>query len=151
MHTDQMIHTAQSHNQLRLVNTDRSMMLNDNIEPAKNGFSDIIAPHDKRWILATRIQLAFSNSNRARSVGQLEDMLEIADALGFSDIHARAVICIVEEAQFRNGLDHLAMTELMQIPLPKQSEPLMSTHARWTTFGVLFGWSLVIAGMMQLV
>lgn len=151
MHTDQMINPSQSHNQLRLVNTERTMMHTDNTESTEIGFSDIIAPDDKRWLLATRVQLAFNDSNRVRSIGQFEDMLEIAHAFGFSDIHARAIICIVEEAQFRNGLDHLAMTELLQIPRPKQSEQPMSNRVRWTTFGVLFGWSLMIAGLMQLV
>jgi len=70
--------------------------------------------------------------------------------MGFSDMYSRAVVGIVENAQLRGGLDSLAMDELADIPSPNTNHEL-TNRGRWITFGVLFSWSLVIAGLMQLV
>ena len=148
-----MTTAVQAQNMLKLVNTQHDALPNDHAESRPEEFSDTephIAPNDPRWLLATRVQLIFNSTNRIRSIGQLEDLLDCGRGMGFSDMYARAIVGIVEEAQLRNGLDHIAMDELLQIPIPNTEEEL-STRTRWITFGVLFTWSLMIAGLMQLV
>jgi len=115
-------------------------------------FSDTINRDDPRWLFATRVQITLALSNRTPSQGQFDDLLDIAEHAGFADIHARAIIGIVEEAQFRGGLDSITMHALLDIPSPDPSpDGELSTRARWITFGALFAWSLMIAGLMQLV
>jgi len=110
-----------------------------------------MARTDPRWLFAARVQVTLSGAHTP-SVGLVDDLLDAAKRAGFSDMHARAMIAIVEESQLREGLDTIAMDELLKIPLPAQSdEPIMSERARWLTFGVLFAWSLMIAGLMQIV
>ncbi len=140
-------------NPLKLVNTQHTMLHHDHIKSHPDGFSDtapLITPSDPRWLFATRVQLVFNSANRIRSIGQLEDLIECGRGMGFAGMHARAIVGIVKEAQLRNGLDDIAMDELLKVPLPiDASEP--SDRARWIIFGVLFTWSLMIAGLMQLV
>lgn len=137
-------------NPLRLVNTQHDALSIDHTESAESGFSDTIAPNDLRWLFATRVQMMFSTKNRIQSLGQLNDLLSVGTGMGFTDMYARVIVGIVEEAQLRGGLDRVAMSELMDIPYP-ETEHGLSNRARWITFGVLFGWSFVIAGLMQLV
>lgn len=137
-------------NQLRLVNTQHSVLHTDHTQTEGNQFSDAIACDDPRWLFATRVQMVFSCSNRIQSLGQYNDLLETAIGMGFSDMHARAMVGIVEEAQLRGGLDPVAMNELMDIPTPATDHNL-SNRGRWICFGVLFTWSFAIAGLMQLV
>ncbi len=148
-----MTTAAQARKPLKLVNTQHDALPNDHTKSRPEEFSDTITsitPNDPRWLLATRVQLIFNSTNRIRSIGQLEDLLDCGRAMGFADIHARAIVGIVEEAQLRNGLDAIAMDELLQIPAPNAEEE-HSDRTRWITFGVLFTWSLMIAGLMQLV
>lgn len=110
----------------------------------------MISPNDPRWIFAARVQVVFNGTNRIRSMGQMNDLIECGAMLGFTNIHARAIVAIVEEAQLRNGLDEIAMDELMSIPKP-ETENELSDRTRWITFGMLFLWAFSIAGLMQLV
>lgn len=142
--------TAAPQNPLRLVNTPHDALHNDHTESAEPGFSDTIANSDPRWLFATRIQMMFSTNNRIQSIGQLNDLLSVGTGMGFSDIYARVIVGIVEEAQLRGGLDRVAMSELMAIPTP-ETEQGLSDRGRWITFGLLFAWSLAIAGLMQLI
>mgnify|MGYP006939815894 CR=1 FL=1 len=142
--------TAVPANPLRLVNTQHDALHTSNTDSAESRFSDTIAANDLRWLFATRVQMMFSTKNRIQSIGQLNDLIEVGVGMGFSEMYARVIVGIVEEAQLRGGLDRLAMSELMDIPCPV-TEHGLSNRARWITFGVLFGWSFVIAGLMQLV
>ena len=141
---------SQPNQPLRLVNTQRAPLHQTHADELSPGFSDALSMTDPRWLFAVRVQMVFNSSNRVRSLGQLEDLLECADSMGFPDIHARAIVGIVEEAQLRNGLDTIAMEELRSIPLPPTNHEL-SPKSRWITFAALFAWSLMIAGLMQLV
>lgn len=111
-----------------------------------------MAQTDPRWRFAARVQLVLGSHFKVQNLGQYESLVESAERAGISGIHARAMICIVEDAQVRGGLDHQAMEQLSNIPLPiggnKESMP---DRLRWMTFGVLFVWAFAIAGMMQFV
>ena len=136
---------------LRLINTPHDVCTKDHADGAAQAFSDAMAADDPRWVLAARAQIIFHRNNRIPSIGQYDDLMACAESAGFSPIHGQAIVAIVEEAQFRGGLDRIAMEALMRIPAPSVSSPELSGRARWMTFGVLFAWSLLIAGMMQMV
>jgi hypothetical protein len=151
MQSENLTIESQAHNRLRLVNTSHRPMSDQTNAPAQSAQPESITRTDPRWLFAARVQVMLSGA-RTPSIGLLEDLVDTAQRGGFSDMHSRAMIAIVEESQIRNGLDSIAMQELLQIPLPIQSEePVLSVRARWMTFGVLFAWSLMIAGLMQLV
>jgi len=139
---------------LRLANMQHQSLHADNTNAVRNEFSDtiaqVLAQNDPRWLFAARVQMVCATANGIHSIGQMNDLVECAVNMGFTDMHARAMVGIVEEAQYRNGLDRCAMDELNAIPLPDAMDPF-STKARWITFSVLFLWAFSIAGLMQLV
>ena len=142
--------TPTSQSPLRCANTPLDALRKHHTESAENRFSDTIAGDDPRWLFAIRVQIQYGPSKPIQSIGQYNDLLDVGAGMGFSDMYARVIVWIVEEAQLRSGLDRTAMIELMEIPSPESSNEL-SSRGRWITFGVLFGWSLMIAGLMQLV
>jgi len=150
MHTNALTNASTPNQKLRLVNTPHRALHQTHADDSSPRFSDALSMTDPRWLFAVRAQMVFNSTNRVRSIGQLEDLIDCALSMGFPDIHARAIIAIVEEAQLRNGLDTIAMEELRSIPLPSPSHEL-SPRSRGITFAALFVWSLMIAGLMQLV
>jgi len=152
MQTHQMTIQSSAQNRLRLINAPHQVLPEDYTPSAQTTLSDIIAIDDPRWLFAARVQISLNGSNRTPTQGQFDDLLDIAQHAGFSDMHARAIVGIVEEAQRRGGLDVIAMNALMRIPTPaSDTDPELSQRARWITFGALFAWSLMIAGLMQFV
>lgn len=136
---------------LRLINAPHEVCPKNHDERTEQVFSDAMSPDDPRWVFAARAQIIFSSNNRIPSIGQYDDLMACAESAGFSPIHGQAIVAIVEEAQFRGGLDRVAMEALLRIPAPSVESSELSGRARWMTFGVLFVWSMLIAGMMQLV
>ncbi len=141
---------SQSSHPLRLINTNQGMMhihhIPDLQDESSGGMSDI----DPRWVFAARVQTALGGRPRVQSISQYQELVIRGTKAGFSDLHSKAIIAIAEQAQQRGGLDRITMNELEAIPAVLQTEA-MSNKARWITFGVLFSWSLLIAGMMQIV
>ena len=125
-------------------------MRDHHAETGAEEFSDTLSPNDPRWLFASRVQMMFHSQNRVPSIGQLDDLIDTAMHMGFSNMHARAIINMVEEAQFRDGIDSDVVTKLLNLPAP-ESNHTQSDRTRWLTFGVLFAWSLMIAGLMQVV
>ena len=84
-------------------------------------------------------------------MGSVQDLVAVGSRLGFSEFASRSIIDITENAQLRGGLDHSAKNALLGVPLPTALDHELSNKARWMVFGVLFGWALLIAGVMQMV
>ena len=147
MQSNTLTISATDNTALRIVNVQHDSL---SIHHAQPSCPVRLALDDPRWLFATRVQLTFSDTNRIPSIGQYNDLLETGRGMGFSDMYARTIVGIVETAQLRDGLDSLAMDELADIPSPNINNEL-SNRGRWITFAVLFSWSLLIAGLMQLV
>ena len=139
-------------NSLRLVNTPHIMGHESHSELEHSEFSDTLSRNDPRWLFAARVQVVLNGSTRVGSAQEMDQLVGAGTRMGLSDMHSRAIIGVVEEAQLRNGLDHRAMRELGSISsLTMMSDPELSARARWITFGALFVWAFAIAGLMQLV
>lgn len=152
MQVENTTRQSSSLNSLRLVNISRTMGHEDHSETVHSEFSDTLARNDPRWLFAARVQVGLNGSKRVGSAHEMDQLVEAGLRMGFSDMHSRAIIGVVEGAQQRNGLDRLAMRELGSITSSAMmSDPELSTRARWITFGVLFAWAFMIAGIMQFV
>ena len=136
---------------LRFINNDRDLSPEHHTRENEHGFSDALDISDPRWILATRSQLILQQGGRIQSLGPIHDLIDLGTRLGFSEFASRAIIAIVEEAQVRGGLDTIAKNELLQIPRPSFDDHELSHQAKSMVFGLLFGWALLIAGIMQMV
>jgi len=130
-------------------------MSRSNTQLQQERFSDtnpnpVIKRNDPRWLFAVRVQSALGDRNQFRSSSRRDELIESAVLSGFNPIHAAAMVAITEDAQTRNGLDQVAMNELLTVPAPDLT-PLLSDRSRWIVFAALFGWACLIAGLMQLV
>jgi hypothetical protein len=132
------------HPMMRLVNTQHPVLA------GANAADRIADSADPRWVFAMRARLVVE---RGMLTDQSMDRLQTqAQRMGLSMMQSKAVIGILERAQGRDGFDHIAHDELMRLPeIEPEPNHELSDRARWLTFGVLFGWALLIAGVMQVV
>lgn len=149
MSTQISTHTGTGHNNtlplMRLVNTaDRALPKRTIPSSSPN-----VEINDPRWVFAMRARLSIEyqildEETVARLISQ-------AKAIGLNQMQARAIIGIVEDATVRGGMDSIAHKQLMDVPATESSDHEgMTDRARWLTFGVLFAWALLIAGVMQI-
>lgn len=131
---------------MRLVNNDEPMMREDNTPSIVTR----IDPHDPRWVFAMRARLSIEY--QILDDDKIERLIKQAGGIGLNPIQARAIIGIVEDATQRGGIDRMAHQQISSVPFDASSEQEgLSDRARWLTFGVLFAWALMIAGVMQVV
>lgn len=132
---------------MRLVHGDDAVLTQNN----SASFSDsaVIERDDPRWIMAARLQLRIENHLRFHPLrgieGEHSEMIEQCVAGGFSPMHARVIVQIVERACARGGLDGQAMDELLRLPAPVRQ---LKTNHRAIVFGLLGVWAIVIAGFV---
>lgn len=158
--TDCMIHSMQTQNlilnefgknPLTMGNMQHPMLREMDNDHSKLVQTVHMDQTDPRWQFAARVQMTLGRHHRVQSIGQYEALVEAASQSNISGIHARSMIAMVEDAQSRGGLDYLVMEELLSIPLPNETPSSLPERLNWMTFGVLFLWAFVIAGMMQFV
>ncbi len=78
--------------------------------------------------------------------------MESAARIGLSPMQAEAIVGIVEDASNRGGIDRVAHDQIMALPeIADTNADGLSERARWMTFGMLFAWALMVAGIMQVV
>lgn len=137
---------------LRLVNTQHVSLPAHHRAEAAERFSDTLSRGDVRWLYAVRVQTVIDRGFGLGRPCDRQAMVDAGERMGLSDMQSRAIIGIVEDAQTRGGLDRRAAESLLAVPVPESGPTVeLSDRARWMVFGVLFGWALLIAGLMQLV
>jgi hypothetical protein len=136
---------------LRLSNNETSLLPRTDTKEQPNEFSDSIDRFDTRWVFAARVQIALDRDQVLDSASDRHDLVCQAQQMGLSSMSAVAIFDVVENAQKRGGLDRMAMNSLSRIPGAREVESELSNRARWLVFGVLFGWALLIAAIMQVV
>lgn len=112
--------------------------------------TDLMRSDDPRWVFAMRARLTLdrgidSNDTIAR-------LIEQGMSMGLNSMQIRAIIGIIEQANARGGFDLIAHDEIMRLPEAESDAcNTLSDRARWITFGALFAWALLIAGLMQII
>lgn len=110
---------------------------------------DLIKSDDPRWVFAMRARLVLDRG--VESNESIARLVEQGMSMGLSNMQIRAIIGIIEQANQRGGFDLIAHDEILRLPeVESESSNILSERARWITFGLLFGWALLIAGLMQL-
>jgi len=137
---------------LRLVNGPDAVMAPINAGGANDAFSDAMAPGDRRWLFAARVQAVLQSGIALAPEDNWQAVVEAGEQMGLNVFQCRSIVHIVEDAQSRGGLDTIAMRELLSVPEPDaDDDDELPARVRWTVFGVLFCWALLVAGLMQVV
>lgn len=109
-----------------------------------------IAADDPRWSFAMRARLVIER--QPLNTRAMDRLMESAARIGLSPMQAEAIVGIVEDAFNRGGIDRIAHDQIMALPENTDTNADgLSERARWMTFGMLFAWALMVAGIMQVV
>lgn len=106
--------------------------------------------NDPRWVFAMRARLSIDYEILDSEA--MDRLIRQAQRIGLNPIQARAIIAIIEAATMRGGIDQVAQQQILSVSTDDAAEKdALSDRARWLTFGALFAWALLIAGVMQVV
>lgn len=105
---------------------------------------------DPRWIFAMRARICIEYNTLDDNT--MEYLVRQGSNIGLGLMQSRAIIAIIQDASLRGGFDQTAQQQILHVPFEDATwNASMSDRTRWLTFGALFAWAMIIAGLMQFV